>query len=114
MDKLRQTYQDQVESMATKSRFGFFSVLPSHTAGITDFASKPCRKGEDGRVITAERNFYTNPTASGVNKKSYFSIPKSIYQGDPYKDTKSNISAKDKCLEGEKEIYKPAKLNKTL
>lgn len=96
MDKLRQTYTEQVESMATKSRFGFFSVLPSHTAGITDFASKPCKKDENGRVVTEERNFYTNPTASGVGKKSYFSIPKSIYQGDPYKDKKHNVSNKDK------------------
>jgi hypothetical protein len=26
--------------MASKSRFGFFSILPSHTAGITDYAQK--------------------------------------------------------------------------
>lgn len=26
--------------MATKSRFGFFTILPSHTAGITDYAQK--------------------------------------------------------------------------
>lgn len=26
--------------MATKSRFGFFSILPSHTAAITDYSQK--------------------------------------------------------------------------
>ena len=52
MDKLRKTYNEQVESMATKSRFGFFSILPSHTAGITDFAIKPCKKDQDGKVVT--------------------------------------------------------------
>jgi hypothetical protein len=26
--------------MASKSRFGFFSILPSHTAAITDYAQK--------------------------------------------------------------------------
>ncbi len=26
--------------MSTKSRFGYFSILPSHTAAITDYAKK--------------------------------------------------------------------------
>jgi hypothetical protein len=26
--------------MASKSRFGYFSILPSHTAAITDYAQK--------------------------------------------------------------------------
>lgn len=26
--------------MASKSRFGFFTILPSHTAAITDYAQK--------------------------------------------------------------------------
>ena len=51
-----------------------------------------------------------------MGRKSYFSIPKSIYQGDLYKDKKTNIcdKEKEKAQSGEKEAYKPAKLNKTL
>lgn len=52
MEKLRKTYLEQADSIATKPRFGFFSIPPSHTAGITDFARRPCRKDSDGRVIT--------------------------------------------------------------
>lgn len=74
--------------MGSKPRFGFFSIPPSHTAGITDFKQKPCRKGSDGRVTVDMRNVFSGTTSSGILKKTYFSVPKSIYTGDPYQ--KSN------------------------
>lgn len=33
-------YVKDADLMATKSRFGFFSILPSHTAAITDYSQK--------------------------------------------------------------------------
>jgi hypothetical protein len=70
--------------MASKSRFGFFSIPPSHTAAKSDFNAKSSHKNSDGKVITEERNIFSGPTSSGIGKKTYFSVPKSIYQGDPY------------------------------
>jgi hypothetical protein len=35
-DKLKERYIADTEMMASKSRFGYFSLLPSHTAAITD------------------------------------------------------------------------------
>lgn len=37
--KIKDQYAADVEAMASKSRFGYFSILPSHTAGITDNSS---------------------------------------------------------------------------
>ena len=36
IDKLKQQYVKDAELMASKSRFGYFSLLPSHTAAVTD------------------------------------------------------------------------------
>ena len=36
-DKLREKYVTDADAMASKSRFGYFSMLPSHTAAHTDF-----------------------------------------------------------------------------
>lgn len=41
IDKLKETYVADAELMASKSRFGYFSLLPSHTAAITDSSSHP-------------------------------------------------------------------------
>jgi hypothetical protein len=35
-DKVKERYIADTEMMASKSRFGYFSLLPSHTAAITD------------------------------------------------------------------------------
>lgn len=37
IDKLKEKYITDTEAMASKSRFGYFSLLPSHTAAHTDF-----------------------------------------------------------------------------
>ena len=39
---------------------------------------------ENGKVVTAPRNIYTKPTHSGNCKSSYFSLEKSVYEGDLY------------------------------
>lgn len=36
-DKLKEKYVVDADAMASKSRFGYFSLLPSHTAAHTDF-----------------------------------------------------------------------------
>lgn len=36
IEKLRQKYIADADQMATKSRYGYFSILPSHTTAITD------------------------------------------------------------------------------
>lgn len=79
--------------MATKSRFGFFSIPPSHTAAKTDFNAKSNHKSPDGKVITEYRNIFSGPTASGIGKKTYFSVPKSIYHEDPY--DKADLAKKE-------------------
>lgn len=38
IEKIKEKYAADADAMASKSRFGFFSVLPSHTAAHTDFA----------------------------------------------------------------------------
>lgn len=85
--------------MATKSRFGFFSIPPSHTAAKTDYATgSKCRKNGDGRVDTEQRNIFSGGTSTGILKKAYFSVPKSIYQGDPYdKRHEHNLSKEEKA-----------------
>ena len=42
IDKLKEKYIEDTEMMASKSRFGYFSLLPSHTAAITQ-ESAPAR-----------------------------------------------------------------------
>jgi len=39
IDKLKQKYEADTDAMANKSRFGYFSLLPSHTAAKTDFVA---------------------------------------------------------------------------
>lgn len=70
--------------MGSKQRFGYFSIPPSHTAAKTDFSKPKCRKNNDGRVEVDMKNILSGTCSSGVLKKSFFSVPKSIYQGDPY------------------------------
>lgn len=70
--------------MGSKSRFGYFSIPPSHTAAKTDFCKKKPLKTSDGRVMTSNRNIFSGITSSGILKKTFFSVPKSIYQDDPY------------------------------
>lgn len=79
--------------MGSKSRFGYFSIPPSHTAAKTDFCKKKPLKTSDGRVMTSNRNIFSGITSSGILKKTFFSVPKSIYQDDPY--IKHNESAKE-------------------
>jgi len=38
-DKVKEKYLADAEAMATKSRFGYFSLLPSHTAAHNEFPS---------------------------------------------------------------------------
>lgn len=103
--------------MSTKSRFGFFSIPPSHTAAKTDCTITKSRKDQEGKVLTESRGIYSGTTSTGVLRKGYFSVPKSIYQGDPYdKPRKSGTIAKSfaKTQTGDQEVFKPAMLNKTL
>jgi hypothetical protein len=37
--ELKAKYVADADMMASKSRFGFFTLPPSHTAGVTDFAN---------------------------------------------------------------------------
>ena len=41
IEKLKEKYVADADVMASKSRFGYFTVLPSHTAGHTDFSNQP-------------------------------------------------------------------------
>jgi hypothetical protein len=66
--------------MATKSRFGFFSILPSHTAGITDYSQKKgfklinsAIKDEDGRTKIGPRGIYSGSKSTKVLNKTCFS-----------------------------------------
>lgn len=66
--------------MATKSRFGFFSILPSHTAAITDYSQKkgfyfiiPAKKDEDGRAKIGPRGIFSGSKSTKVLSKTCFS-----------------------------------------
>ncbi len=41
VEKIKEKYVADVELMSSKSRFGYFSLLPSHTAAHTDFKGEP-------------------------------------------------------------------------
>ena len=43
LDELKETYRKDADQMASKARFGYFSLKPSHTAAVTDFDPKPRR-----------------------------------------------------------------------
>lgn len=51
-EKLFKKYNESVELMASKSRFGFFSLSPSFRAGITDYAQK---KVSSNQIIGSKR-----------------------------------------------------------
>lgn len=87
--------------MGSKQRFGFFSIPPSHTAGKTDFSRTASRKNNDGRVVTENRNIFSGGNSTGVLNKNYFSVPKSIYQGDPYDKNKKNENTRPKANKAE-------------
>ena len=38
IEQIKEKYAVDADAMASKSRFGYFSMLPSHTAAHTDFA----------------------------------------------------------------------------
>ena len=38
IDSLKEKYIADADAMASKSRFGYFTVLPSHTAGHNEFS----------------------------------------------------------------------------
>lgn len=40
-EKIKEKYLSDTEAMASKSRFGYFSLLPSHTAAHNEFPSSP-------------------------------------------------------------------------
>lgn len=42
--------------------------------------------GSDGKPITLPRNMLPGSNLSGVGKKSFISVPSSIYHGDKYID----------------------------
>jgi hypothetical protein len=52
MEQLRKKYEKEVDIMEKKPRFGYFSILPSHTAAKTDDPTRKCYKSTDGKVIT--------------------------------------------------------------
>eukprot|EP00919_Chromeraceae_sp_WS-2016_P071602 GHVR01169539.1.p1 GENE.GHVR01169539.1~~GHVR01169539.1.p1 ORF type:complete len:102 (-),score=6.69 GHVR01169539.1:45-350(-) len=93
-EELKQTYMKDIETMASKSRFGYFSIPPSHAAGDTCFEQKKGRfyvmasaaKDSNGRVKVQDRNIFSGLTASGVLKKSNFSCFPSYSKGDTYID----------------------------
>lgn len=72
--------------MASKSRFGYFSLLPSHTAAVTDNSAPKPHREPDGKVTTEPRNIYSGTTSTGMIKKSYFSYTPSAFHGSPYQD----------------------------
>ncbi len=50
VEEIRKRYEADADLRASKLRFGFFSIPPSHTAAKTDFRKAKNRKNVDGRV----------------------------------------------------------------
>lgn len=89
MSNLEQTRQQAIRELDTvseKQRFGYFSIPATLAIGDSRFAGKTIQKDEFGRVATQPRNISVKPTAEGHTKSSYFSLERSIYDGDPYMD----------------------------
>jgi|JI6StandDraft_1071083.scaffolds.fasta_scaffold24592_2 hypothetical protein len=115
MSNLEQTRQkaiQELDTVAEKQRFGYFSIPATLAIGDGQFAGKTIKKDEFGRVATQPRNVSVKPTATGNTKSSYFSLDKSIYEGDPYMDPGKldrleNLKLSKLQPEG-KEVYKPA------
>lgn len=110
--------------MAKKTRFGYFSIPPSHRAAVTDYSKKKgiCSfylvvKDESGKVKTYQRNIYSGTNSTGSLRKNYFSYVPSAFHGSPYEDPgkferKQNLLITQKW--STRGLFKPAKLNKTL
>ena len=70
-----------------RARFGLFSQPVSTAIGDTNtFQAKKNYKDEDGNVITAPRNFYTNKLKKGNNDNILFSKPTYNAIGNPFKE----------------------------
>lgn len=92
--QIQQKYSADADMMATKSRFGFFNIYPSHTAAITDYAQKTgksfdyptAQKDDNGKVKTSERGIFSGIKPSKVLNKTFFSEIQSPFVGCPYED----------------------------
>lgn len=58
IEKLKEKYAEDADMMASKSRFGFFSMPPSHTAAIPDFVGRK-RKIVINQLIDNKTGKYT-------------------------------------------------------
>lgn len=103
IDKLKQTYIADAEMMASKSRFGYFSLLPSHTAAITD-NSAPTRNSiiiqhtatPMERCTLSLETFTPGSTKLELSRKTTFLIHRLPSMAPPTK-IQENINASRNC-----------------
>lgn len=110
IETLRQTAIQELDTISSKQRFGYFSIPASLAIGDSRFQGKSVQKDENGRVLTQPRNISVRPTATGNTKSSYFSLEKSIYDGDLYLDPGKHDRVehlKEQAKLKEKEVYTP-------
>ena len=116
LEELQQSYAQDADKMAQKSRFGYFTLLPSHTAATPQAPPSFPAKDENGRVKTEPRNIYSGPTKTGSLKKNFFSYTPSPMASSPYMDPGKH-ERQARLAESQKwqdrETYKPASLNKS-
>jgi hypothetical protein len=91
IEALRKKYIDDSDKMSKKSRYGFFSLPPSATAGHTAFFQKKGNiliiiviRDENGKVKTEERNIFSGTTSSGMLRNSFFKYIPSVFHGDRF------------------------------
>ena len=97
IEKIKEKYVADADAMASKSRFGYFTMLPSHTAAHTDFSGKLRNilsyldpRDQDGRVVTEPRGIFSGTTSTPSLQKNYFKYTPSAFHGSEYQDPGKN------------------------
>jgi hypothetical protein len=120
-EAIRAAVMEDSYKYVTKPRFGLFSQPVSNAIGDNNgFQQKKRVLDEDGKVITAPRNFYTTKTKKGqVNgsrhDRVYFDRPGFNAIGDPFIQAAHNAlgraTIKDGHLKaGHEKAFVPAKI----
>ena len=78
IEELKQTYLKDADLMASKSRFGYFSIPLNANAGLASTSDKKCtiyiNQSLEIKMGELSRNIFSGVTASGVLKKSFFNF----------------------------------------
>jgi hypothetical protein len=99
------TFADS-KALSYKSRFGLFSQPVTNASGETNtYKYKLAEKDEDGKVITAPRNFTTKNPRKGKIDSIYFDRPSYVSVEDLYKNSKDGKILREETKDGHKNLH---------